>query len=137
MGKKMSRDHAAWHNAHIYLFFFIAQFHIILIFNIPDIYFIHNACYTIHLAPSICIVLRNPWLFPEKKWKQILVPALHTANHSTSVCKNSLYQLPELDRMQRNQLVVMHPMPDGPVPCQSKPGQLPLAQSQTISTQIS
>src|SRR5467141_1184991 len=52
------------------------------IFNIPDIYFIHNACYTIHLAPSICIVLSNPWLFPEKKRKHTLVPDLHTANFS-------------------------------------------------------
>ena len=61
----------------------------------------------------------------------------HALHNQISVRKNHLEQWPELDRMPRDQLVVMQPMPVRPVvPCQSKPGH-PLTRSLNISDQIS
>src|SRR5882672_12604450 len=42
MGKNMSCDHAAWHNAHVFILIYcsIPYYFNYKIFNIPDIYFI-------------------------------------------------------------------------------------------------
>jgi len=80
---------------------------------------------------------------PSNAWDRLQVPFASASKWPThyiikaSVRKNCLQQWPELDRIPGDQLGVMQNMPDGPVPCQSKPKHPHLTQSQSIRAQIS
>src|SRR5882724_4132230 len=71
--------------------------------------------------------------------REFLCPsALHSPPHHDrhSHPLATLQPWPELNRMPRNLLVVVQPLPAGPVPYQSNPRHPHLAQSETISALI-
>src|SRR5882724_13442828 len=99
----------------------------------------------VHFFCKTCLVLTFNGIFLQFSFKciRLQVPldlASQWPTHyiiKASVRKNCLQQWPELDRMPGDQLGVVQTMPDGPVPCQSKPKHPHLVQSQSIRAQIS
>jgi len=74
-----------------------------------------------------------PTLTLFEKKMEANISACLTANHI--YFKNHPQKWSELNRIPRDQLVVMQPMPNGLIPCQSKLRHPHLTQSHTISTQ--
>src|SRR5882724_8303105 len=84
-----------------------------------------------HLPSIVCSRVNVPLRLP-------LTPSPQSprspSHHSHPLA--TLQPWPELNRMPRNLLVVVQPVPAGPVPYQSNPRHPHLAQSETISTLI-
>ena len=97
----------------------------------------------VHFFCKTCLVLTFNRNSPSNAWDRSQVPFASASQRPThyiikpSVRKNHLQQWPELDRMPGDQLGVVQTVPDGPVPCQSKPKHPHLVQSQSIRAQIS